>query len=127
MLSLVHAAITTPAPPIAYMADGGAVDARAKSGAMVNVTRSYLITYATPITITRALIDGECTKKCRVFEMPDAPVINLQPGLYHQTRVLKLPDGMPPGKYKLVFFATWQGWFGREYQVKAPELQIEIE
>lgn len=124
LLLLAFLSFHEPEPPIVYV-DSGKVDARAKSGTMVNITRTYRIDFSTPIRITRSLVSGDCATGCRVYEMPETAVLNDKVGVYHQTRLVRLPD-VPAGSYRLVFTARWRNWLGREHQVKVPELTIQV-
>jgi hypothetical protein len=123
---VVYAATATPAPPIVYTQPGVVAEIAARSGDLIHITRHFRVTNNTPIRIARAVVSGDCTTLCRVYEMPESAVVNQTPGDYVQTRPLRLPNDMEPGTYRLVFIAHWSTWWGRDLQVKIPELTIEV-
>jgi hypothetical protein len=123
---VVYAATATPDPPIVYTQPGIVAESSAKSGELIHITRHFRVVNNTPARIARAVVAGNCKDQCLVYEMPESAVVNQTPGDYVQTRPLRLPNDMEPGTYRLVFVAHWSTWWGRDFQINAPELTIEI-
>ncbi len=114
-----------PSSPIVYT-DGHIVPSQVRAGDTISITRNFQIVRGGPLKITRAAVLGDCVLGCRIYEFPEVSVVNHVPGIYIQTRQLRIPKEMVPGVYRLTFQAHWTSWWGRDYVTRAPELSIEI-
>ncbi len=114
-----------PASPIVYF--GGHIEpSQVRAGEMISITRTFRIDRSGPMKITRAAVMGDCKLNCRIYEFPDASVVNHTVGSYMQTRQLRIPKEMVSGVYRLTFQAHWSSWWGRDYVTRAPELTVEV-
>jgi hypothetical protein len=128
MAGIIFLSLYEPQPPISYTEPGSISPPIVKAGDSIQVTRIYTINNDTPMRVTRALVSGDCNQRCRIYELSElSSVSNRTPGAYKTSRALNIPDELVTGEYRLVSTVRYQGFFGREYTIKSPELSFAVQ
>ena len=124
--ALVGLLFYKPASPFVDLGGDEVAPAKVAPGGTVTVTRNFRIVRDEPMTVTRAMIFGDCKESCEILDLSTSK-LSLTQGEYRKiAREHIIPMLAQPGPWRLVFVVHWQDHFGRELRQPLAELSVEV-
>ena len=92
----------------------------------LGISRSYRITRKATMQMERVAIQGDCTVKCDIVELPSS-MLEFKPGEYHNSvKEHALPNVVTPGHWAFRFTLVYKDFLGRPQSIVLPPLAFEV-
>lgn len=113
-------------PPVKRWNDDMVTPREVHAGDTITIYRSFTVTRATTLKVSRVMVKGDCRKACDLRDMPSS-IMEIEPGDYVRARRDHIvPLTTQPGVWKLKFYIHWHNRLGQTKTMPLPELEIEV-
>jgi len=114
-------------PPIVYRDIEQPYPLRVKAGGKLPITRSYDVEREVPVTITRRIEQGDCTKRCERVDLASSEITNGETeGAIISRREIQIPDYTLPGVWVFRAYVNWTDVLGNKRTMAVPPVEFEV-